>query len=360
MMDSNNNPTRTSEEDRTSQSWEPWIDDRDLHKGPVDFLPQVEESFWKKLINKYLEPHPPKDDPEEIERTRENVTRLRALRNSSVFAFFMLNAIFVLAIFLLQLNKDTIYINWPLDVKYNMSVNTAATEILVQKTHLQLEPIGLVFVVFFAIIIGVQFFAMLYHRMGTFTHLLAVTPLFSKSTSDEDELRQIEHLQRLNSVSPIVSSQDELGDPRTGRRRKTVHTLLTDLDRQPRVPTFSSQFVNRLQRSENINEASPSVLRRNRINPTIVNRLRRSTVLMEGQSVPANNRPYTSNLHQQGPRQNNAGTSWADTFVHQNTLTDDVFPNPGTFVRPQRVFEAGGSSSSEYGSRNPVIRGSRS
>lgn len=38
---------------------------------------------------------------------------LKELRNSSVFAFFMVNALFVLIVFLMQLNKDKIHVVWP-------------------------------------------------------------------------------------------------------------------------------------------------------------------------------------------------------------------------------------------------------
>ena len=55
-------------------------------------------------------------------------------------------------------------------------------QILVSKTYLQLEPIGLVFVFFFALILVIQFSAMLFHRFGTISHILASTELnlFSK------------------------------------------------------------------------------------------------------------------------------------------------------------------------------------
>lgn len=46
---------------------------------------------------------------------------LRELRDKTVLSFFMLNALFVIVVFLLQLNKDTIFINWPLGVKSNIS-----------------------------------------------------------------------------------------------------------------------------------------------------------------------------------------------------------------------------------------------
>jgi hypothetical protein len=47
----------------------------------------------------------------------------------------------------------------------------------VSKEYLQLEPIGLVFVFFFALILIIQFMAMLFHRFGTISHILASTEL---------------------------------------------------------------------------------------------------------------------------------------------------------------------------------------
>ena len=57
----------------------------------------------------------------------------------------------------------------------------------ISKEYLQLEPIGLVFVFFFALILIIQFVAMLFHRFGTLSHILASTELnfcFNKKTED--------------------------------------------------------------------------------------------------------------------------------------------------------------------------------
>ena len=54
---------------------------------------------------------------------------LKELRNIAVFSFSMLNAIFVLIVFLLQLNKDTIHIEWPLGVKTNITFVEATSEV---------------------------------------------------------------------------------------------------------------------------------------------------------------------------------------------------------------------------------------
>ena len=54
---------------------------------------------------------------------------LKELRNISVFSFSMLNAIFILIVFLLQLNKDKIHINWPLGVKTNITVDENTNQV---------------------------------------------------------------------------------------------------------------------------------------------------------------------------------------------------------------------------------------
>lgn len=48
-------------------------------------------------------------------------------------------------------------------------------QIKIEKQYLQLEPIGFVFLIFFGILLVVQFVAMLLHRFGTFCQILANT-----------------------------------------------------------------------------------------------------------------------------------------------------------------------------------------
>lgn len=51
------------------------------------------------------------------------------LRNKSVFAFFMINALFVLIVFLLQLNKDSIHVQWPFGVRTNITYVEETSEV---------------------------------------------------------------------------------------------------------------------------------------------------------------------------------------------------------------------------------------
>ena len=54
---------------------------------------------------------------------------LKDLRNNSVFAFFMINALFVLVVFLLQLNKDNLHVKWPFGVKTNITYDETTQEV---------------------------------------------------------------------------------------------------------------------------------------------------------------------------------------------------------------------------------------
>jgi chitin synthase len=51
------------------------------------------------------------------------------LRDKSVFGFFMLNALFVMIVFLLQLNKDLLHVNWPFGIKTNISYDETTQEV---------------------------------------------------------------------------------------------------------------------------------------------------------------------------------------------------------------------------------------
>lgn len=95
----------------------------------------------------------------------------------SVFAFVMINALFVLVVFILQLNKDTIHVRWPLGAKNFIVYDDSTTEITISREYLELDPIGLVFIVFFGVILFIQFGAMLMHRFSTISQILATTAL---------------------------------------------------------------------------------------------------------------------------------------------------------------------------------------
>lgn len=54
---------------------------------------------------------------------------LKDLKNNVSFAFLMINAVFVILVFLLQLEKESIHINWPFGSDTNVSYVPQSTEV---------------------------------------------------------------------------------------------------------------------------------------------------------------------------------------------------------------------------------------
>ncbi|CAB3373394.1 Hypothetical predicted protein [Cloeon dipterum] len=287
-----------------------WMEDPDLKHGEVDFMSKAEETFWKDLIAKYL--YPIDANKEEQARIASDLIELRnqsvfaffvinalfvlivflmqlnkdtlhfnwpfgvktnisydevsqevriardliELRNKSVFAFFMFNALFVLIVFLLQLNKDQIHVDWPLGVKTNVTFNEETKEVHVSKEYLQLEPIGLVFVFFFALILVIQFLAMLFHRFGTISHILASTELnwycnkkvddtSTDALVDRHALDFVRHMQKLRGLDNDQDNDESLNDPDRISHRRTIHNLDKHSRKKQVIGTLDVAFKKR-------------------------------------------------------------------------------------------------------------------
>ncbi|XP_018363704.1 PREDICTED: uncharacterized protein LOC108761593 isoform X1 [Trachymyrmex cornetzi] len=222
-----------------------WLTDDGLKKGEVDVLSMQEEQFWKDLLEKYL--YPIDEDKTEKARIAKD---LKDLRDQSVFAFFMMNALFVLIVFLLQLNKDLLHIKWPFGIKTNVTYDHTTMEVHISKEYLQLEPIGLVFVFFFALILVIQFTAMLFHRFGTLAHILASTSLDcykkTKDLSEEALLSKhavdiVRDLQRLDGIE----GDYEEGSGSGPGRRKTIRNLEKSRRKTQAINTLDVAFRQR-------------------------------------------------------------------------------------------------------------------
>ncbi|KAL6262075.1 hypothetical protein P5V15_007171 [Pogonomyrmex californicus] len=195
----------TSSQDQSSFLISPyWLQDERMRKGMVDFLSNDEEEFWKDLIGKYLRPI------ESDEESHNKITQeLMNSRDAYLLRFFMINALFVLIVFLMQLNKDTLHLQWPLGIKYNITFNSKRIEIYITKEYLRLEPIGCLFIAAFISILGIQFCAMLVHRFDTFSHVLANTklPFCTKITSSEDSAFE-KHADKIAEVLQRMAEDD--------------------------------------------------------------------------------------------------------------------------------------------------------
>ncbi|KAH7967299.1 hypothetical protein HPB49_023929 [Dermacentor silvarum] len=227
-----------------------WIEDKELKRGEVEYLPGPEIQFWKDLIEKYLYP---------IDENKEEQARIAAdlkeLRNRVVFAFFMLNALFILIVFLLQLNKKQLHVNWPLGVKTNITFIPDTSQVVIEKEHLQLEPIGLIFVIFFAVIMVIQFTGMLFHRFETMSHILAsielsccqqkVEDVSDDAFIDRNAIQIARQLQRLKGIDEDDDNSDEYLGPERLERRKTIQNLEKRRHQRARTGTLDVAFRKR-------------------------------------------------------------------------------------------------------------------
>ncbi|XP_071447223.1 chitin synthase chs-2-like [Hetaerina americana] len=245
-----------------------WIEDRHLKSGEVNFLTRGEEDFWKDLIDKYL--YPIAESPKEKEKIAQD---LKQLRDKCVFAFFMLNAFFVVTVFLLQLHQDLLNVKWPLGVKNNITtIEDAQIEIQISREYKKLEPIGLVFVLFFGFILIVQFIAMCMHRLGTFSHLLASTQLNfylcnTIETAEQEAITLQEALSITREAQKLQGANDEHEEidkeskknkkygPRNGGRKSTV--LIIEDNRSKESRPIDSHDVAFRKRIQSINPVQP-------------------------------------------------------------------------------------------------------
>lgn len=87
-----------------------------LLKGPESMLRHKETRFWNYLIEHYL--YPLQEDKDEKARISKE---LKKMRNQVAFVFFMLNALFVVMLLLMELHQDSLYIEYPDIGHYNIS-----------------------------------------------------------------------------------------------------------------------------------------------------------------------------------------------------------------------------------------------
>ncbi|CAJ0581649.1 unnamed protein product, partial [Mesorhabditis spiculigera] len=211
------------------QQSESWLGDKALRRAEREYLEPDEEQFWLDVIDKYL--HPINMENKEQDRVRAG---LKELRNKVTSGFLMLNIVFIIVVLVLQLQKDCLHIEWPFGPKKNHTFipchGDTSKEITVM-SRLQLEPIGLVFLVFFMSILVIQFFAMLFHRFGTLAHIIASTELFCfkkpvDKLSEDDLVR--ENAVEIAKLLQMIKGADEKDDQEQEKpfsRRNVVSNL---------------------------------------------------------------------------------------------------------------------------------------
>ena len=140
-----------------------WQKDPDLHTNKIRYISRAEWDFWEDLIAKYL--HPIDKDEAKQAQIEED---LHTLRNRVCLFFFIVNGLFIVVIFTLQLINSQSQgkgLAIPLPCKSRTGV------------QLTIEPISLLFMIIFGLALTIQFLAMVFHRLGTLHHIIASTDI---------------------------------------------------------------------------------------------------------------------------------------------------------------------------------------
>ncbi|KAG5866369.1 hypothetical protein JTB14_021882 [Gonioctena quinquepunctata] len=276
-----------------------WFYEGELEKSSVEYLDRKEEQFWEKFISKYLEPIDDSDKKDEVAKD------LKDLRDKTVITFFMINSIFVLVIFLLNLQQDLIHLNWPIDPKINFTYITDQNEIVIYTEYLQLQPIGFVFLIGFALVIFIQFFAMFVHRFGTFCQIMANTTVsFNPFASDSLDNLTEENILEKDSIKIIkkLFKLQGINDDKDGEKenpvgkRNTAHYLAMKKGKKAKavIEDLEEAFQTRLERIRNNETAATKINLPRHTQAALFNRIndihRRQTELLNNQGNASSSR----------------------------------------------------------------------
>ena len=127
-----------------------WMEEPAIGDGDIRFLDAQETTFWKQLLKMHLHPLD-KDKKKEA----KDAADLVSLRNNIVFGYLMLNFLWIVLIFQLQLLKETLQDDFFVPIPRLDDP---------QGEPDKFEPLGLAFLSVFASILLIQFSATIVHR----------------------------------------------------------------------------------------------------------------------------------------------------------------------------------------------------
>ena len=166
-----------------------WIEDYGIGTGRQDTLPRTEIVFWRQLLRFHL--HPLIKDKDKQNQT---ASLLKTMRTNIVFAYLMINFLWMVVIFQLQLLKFTLEDDFFIPIPRYRDIYGEPE---------RFEPLGLAFLLVFGTTLAIQFSATLIHRCGTFMHVIARTEIYASHNTVEGKLKLAEKLQSIGTVPEL-------------------------------------------------------------------------------------------------------------------------------------------------------------
>ena len=173
-----------------------WLEVDTVGSGYQQPLSLKEATFWRKFIDMYLLPI----DADKVKEER-TARELAELRTFVVMGFSIINFLWIVTTFLLQYLGEDDAIRDKLYVPIGSGSKRE-----------RLEPFGLLFLVFFTLVLILQFFASVVHRLGTLLHLLAVTDLSGFGNNLDEFFNLVE---KTGNLGDIDETSTVYNDPPT-------------------------------------------------------------------------------------------------------------------------------------------------
>ncbi|XP_054166652.1 chitin synthase chs-2-like [Oppia nitens] len=206
-----------------------WTQDKCFEKFIQQELDAEEQEFWRQLIDLYLKP---------LEKNSVHEKKvefeLKELRMKIASAFGLLNSLFILLVLLLQMHKNVF--EWKINIGNNV---------------IRIDVIGFSLVIFFGIILVIQFMGMLLHRFNTFSLLLSVSEFnVFKRKNDGENAQQVvsenavnivKQLQKLNSNDINKDTKKTLKRP----NRPETQRIVRKSDNKAEFVELEQAFLNR-------------------------------------------------------------------------------------------------------------------
>ena len=174
-------PSVKSEPDDPNKPF--WLQDEAINEGKLRLITNKENDFWSQMLKKYL--HPIDSDKR---KEKQIANGLQEMKINVVIGMSMLNFLWILLLFLFQVLKETL--------GQELFIPIPQEEGRIEF----FEPVGLIFLSFFAFLLLTQFLATIWHRLVTIMHLLAITKISTSKTKVLEEAILL--TKKLQSLKP--------------------------------------------------------------------------------------------------------------------------------------------------------------
>jgi chitin synthase len=216
-----------------------WIEMKMLGNNDIYYLNTKEMTFWQGLLAKYL--HPLNKDVQEEKRIAQDLIKLR---NNSCFAFFMLNALWVV----MQFQFEYVSMVFP-----NLIIPIGK---LYNRPHQKVQILGLVFLILFTLVLVLQFVSMLFHRWGTIAEILSSTRIITRHKKYRDTqltvqeavdlLKEMELERGSQYGSPLEGNNTNSTDEYSNEGENDSPVNDDDILPEPEIDYFEHPAVNNI------------------------------------------------------------------------------------------------------------------